>query len=133
MSMSLKRNALWGMVPPSGTHHVTAALSDVLDCTTECRAKEHALLVLSAAYLGNLKLLKHCATVCNNPLHICDALGRNALHVAASKGYLQLVMWLVARKRVKVDVFDWESNWTALHRSVYYGQLGITALLIKVC
>lgn len=130
--MSLKRNAFWGTVPPSGTHHVTTGASHVLDCTTECRTKEHSLLVLSSAYLGNLKLLKHCATVCNNPIHIWDALGRNALHVAASKGYLQLVLWLVARKKVKVDVFDWESRWTALHRSCYYGQLGAAALLMKV-
>lgn len=130
--MSLKRNAFWGAIPPIGTPHVTSGVSDMLDCTTECRAKEHSLLVLSSAYLGNLKLLKHCATVCNNPLHILDALGRNALHVAASKGYLQLVLWLVARRKVKVDVFDWESKWTALHRSTYYGQLGAAALLMKV-
>lgn len=145
MVMSLKRNALWGIPAPGGSHppsggggggggsrHPITANS-VLDCTSECRAKDHALLVLSSAYLGNLKLLKHCATVCGNPLHIQDALGRNALHVAASKGHLQLVQWFVARRKVKVDVFDWESKWSALHRSVYYGQLGAASLLIKVC
>lgn len=117
---------------PGGAHLVTNGVHDVLDCTTECRAKEHSLLVLSSAYLGNLRLLKHCATVCNNPVDITDALGRNALHVAASKGYLQVLLWLLARKKVKVDVFDWESKWTALHRSTYYGQLGAAALLVKV-
>ena len=141
--MSLKRNAFWGIPAPTGSHppsggggggssrHSITANS-VLDCTSECRAKDHALLVLSSAYLGNLKLLKHCATVCGNPLHIRDALGRNALHIAASKGHLQLVQWFVARRKVKVDVFDWESKWSALHRSVYYGQLGAASLLIKV-
>jgi ankyrin repeat protein len=127
--MSLKRNAFWGAIPPGG---MTTGVSDILDCTTECSAREHSLLVLSSAYLGNLKLLKHCATVCNNPVDIVDSLGRNALHVAASKGYVPLVLWLLARKKVKVDVFDWESKWTALHRSTFYGQLGIAALLIKV-
>lgn len=40
--------------------------------------------------------------------------------------------WLVARKKVRVDVCDMESKWTALHRSAYYGQLGAAALLLKV-
>lgn len=127
--MALRRNNLRGTPSSSGsTTHPTG----VLDCTSECRAKEHAILVLSSAFLGNLKLLKHCASVCGNPLHIQDALGRNALHVAASKGHLQLVHWLVARKKVRVDVCDMESKWTALHRSAYYGQLGAAALLLKV-
>lgn len=132
--MSLKRNYLWGTGtgPTSSSGAQQGGVSGVLDCTIECRAKEHALLVLSAAYLGNLKLLKHCASVCANPLHIQDALGRNALHVAASKGHLQLVHWLLARKKVKVDVSDLESKWTALHRCAYYGQLGAAALLLKV-
>lgn len=140
--MSLKRNASQGIAAPpgggggggsggGGTHHVTAGLNDALDCTGDCRTKEHSSLVLSSAYLGNLKLLKHCASVCNNPLHIRDGLGRNALHVASSKGHLQLLLWLVAKKKVKVDVFDLESKWTALHRSAYYGQLGAMTLLMK--
>lgn len=134
--MSLKRNALWGTAASNGTHHVTSkgpSSSNALDCTPECRAREHSSLVLSSACLGNLKLLKHCATVCANPVRIQDALGRNALHVAASKGYLQLVLWLVARKKVKMDIVDLESRWTALHRSAYYGQLGAAAILMKVC
>ena len=93
--------------------------------------KEHSLLVLSSAYLGNLKLLKHCETVCANSLNIQDSLGRNALHVAASKGHLQLVNWLVDRKKAKINVNDLESKWTELHRSIYYGQLGVSALLLK--
>ena len=118
---------------PSGHHgsHLTG-VSGVLDCTAECRTKEHALLVLSSAYLGNLKLLRHCASVCGNPVHIQDAVGRNALHVAASQGHLHLMQWLVARKKVRVDLPDWESKWTALHRGAYYGQLGAATLLLKV-
>ena len=128
--MSLKRNATLRATPPG--HH-GGDLNGALDCTTECRAKEHALLVLSSAYLGNLRLLRHCASVCGNPVHIQDAMGRNALHVAASQGHLNLIQWLIARKKAKVDVSDGESNWTALHRSTYYGQLGATTLLLKVC
>lgn len=110
----------------------TPSACSTLDCTGECRLKEHALIVLCSAYLGNLKLLKHCGTVCGNPLHIQDALGRNALHVAASKGHLQLVNWLAAKKKVQIDVCDLESKWTALHRCIYYGEIGAAALLLKV-
>lgn len=130
--MSLKRNAILRGTPSSHHGGHPAGLNGVLDCTSECRVKEHALLVLSSAYLGNLKLLRHCSSVCGNPVHIQDAVGRNALHVAASQGHLHLVQWLVARKKVKVDLSDWESKWTALHRSAYYGQLGASTLLLKV-
>lgn len=133
--MSLKRN--WyprgTSAPSGGSSAQSAGANGALDCTAECRARDHALLVLSSAYLGNLKLLRHCASVCANPVHIRDELGRTALHVAASRGHLQLVQWLLARKKkVKVDVADWESKWTALHRSAYYGQMGTAALLLKV-
>ena len=109
-----------------------ASIQDKLECAADCRWGGHAYVVLSATYLGNMKLLQHCATVCANPFRIQDAVGRNALHVAASCGHLDLIQWLVARKKVKVNVQDWESKWTALHRSMFYGQLGASALLIKV-
>lgn len=105
---------------------------DRLDCTLECRAVDHASVALCAAYLGNIKLLQHCITVCANPFCIQDSVGRNALHVAASCGHFQLVHWLISRVRVKINVHDLESKWTALHRSMYYGQLGVSALLLKV-
>ena len=38
----------------------------------------------------------------------------------------------MGRKKTKVNVQDWESKWTALHRSVFFGQLGASVLLIKV-
>ncbi len=102
-----------------------------VDCTRDCSYEAHASLVLGVAYLGNLKLLQHCSCLCGNYLHIRDSLGRTALHVAASKGHLQLVQWLLDNK-VQLHTSDLESRWTALHRSVYYGQLGTAALLVKV-
>jgi len=103
-----------------------------LECTPDCQWAGHASVVLSASFLGNLKLLQHCATVCANPFQIQDRSGRNALHVAASCGHISLLKWLVGRKKAKMNVQDWESKWTALHRSVFYGQLGASVLLIKV-
>ena len=103
-----------------------------LDCTVECRLEQHAETALGCAYLGNTKLVQHCSSVCNNPFSIADRFGRNVLHVAASRGHLHLVQWLLTRKKVAVTVADWESSWTALHRSVFYGHLGVGGYLVKV-
>ena len=103
-----------------------------LDCTLECCLKKHADVVLSCVSLGNLRLFQHCKSICGNPFEIVDEYGRNALHVAASKGHLHIVIWLLERKKVSIDLGDFESRWSALHRSIYYGYLGIALHLIKV-
>lgn len=103
-----------------------------VDCTAECRLEQHSETALSCAYLGNIKLLQHCSSICGNPFLISDALGRNVLHMAASRGHLHLVQWLLTRRKVPVNVADWESNWSALHRSIFYGRLGVAVYLIKV-
>ncbi len=105
---------------------------DILDCTADCRLAQHANLVLSCVALGNLKLVRHCTSVCGNPFRIADPYNRNALHIAASLGHLHIVEWLLAKKRVSIDVCDFESRWGALHRSIYYGQLGVAVALMKV-
>jgi len=51
--------------------------------------------------------------------------------VAASKGHLHIVAWLLERKKVNFDLGDFESRWSALHRSIYYGHLGVALYLIK--
>ena len=114
------------------THHLHGSAA-ALDCTTECRLEKHAETVLCCAYLGNIKLLQHCQSVCGNPFAITDGFGRNVLHVAASRGHLHLVHWLLTRKKVAVNVADWESRWSALHRSLFYGHLGVGVYLVKVC
>ena len=105
--------------------------SDTLDCTSDCSSESHAVLILSVAHLGNVRLLQHCSTLCANYLRIRDSLGRSALHVAASRGHLKLVRWLL-EKKVSPNQTDLESRWSALHRSIFYGQLGAAALLVRV-
>ena len=114
---------------PTHPLHGSAA---VLGCTSECRLERHAETALCCAYLGNIKLLQHCQTICSNPFTITYGFGRNVLHVAASRGHLHLVHWLLTRKKVAVNVADWESRWSALHRSLFYGHLGVGVYLVKV-
>ena len=107
-------------------------LTFYLDCTSQCSLKKHADIVLSCVALGNLKLLQHCKSICRNPFQIVDHVGRNALLVAASKGHLHIVAWLLAKKRVSINLADFESRWSALHRSIFYGHLGVALHLSKV-
>ena len=105
----------------------------LLDCTSDCSLEQHARVILRCTALGNLQLLRHCASICGNPFKISDTLDRTALHVAASLGHLHIVEWLLARvKGGLIDLADRESKWTAFHRSIYFGHLGVTAFLIKV-
>ena len=107
--------------------------SDLLDCTAECNSQSHASVILTCVALGNLKLFQHCSTLCGNPWRIADRFGRTPLHVAASRGCLDITQWLLSRKKVAVDTRDEESGWSALHRSVYFGELGSAITLVKVC
>ena len=107
--------------------------SEATDCTQDCACPRHATVVLTSAALGNLCLLQHCSSLCSNPWRISDGLGRTPLHVAASRGHTHIAEWLVAQKKVAVDTVDGESGWSALHRSVYYGELGTAVSLVKVC
>ena len=102
------------------------------DCTPDCASPSHAHIVLTSVALGNLGLVQHCSTLCSNVWRISDQLGRTALHVAASRGHTHITDWLIARKRVAVDTTDGESGWSALHRSIYYGEIGTAISLAKV-
>ena len=103
-----------------------------MECTPECASPAHAGVILTSVALGNLRLLQHCYNLCSNAWRISDGFGRSPLHVAASRGHTHITEWLVARKKVAVDTVDKESGWSALHRSVYFGELGTAVSLVKV-
>lgn len=61
-----------------------------------------------------------------------DDVGRNLLHVASSLGKRQLVDWLIRFKEAPINGKDGESGYTALHRSLLFGQIHVAELLIEL-
>lgn len=90
-------------------------------------------IVLSAITRESLESFrKLCQKLCVNFRLAVDMGGRNPLHVAASCGKQDIMEWLVKEQGFDVDARDFESNWTALHRSLFYGHLNCAIKLMQV-
>ncbi|KAI8800748.1 hypothetical protein BJ742DRAFT_840217 [Cladochytrium replicatum] len=61
-----------------------------------------------------------------------DAIGTTALHYACSLGHQNIVETLLDCTRVNVNVQDYESGYTALHRALYNGHLRLALQLINM-
>ncbi|CAD5123252.1 DgyrCDS11610 [Dimorphilus gyrociliatus] len=96
-----------------------------------CKSKSHALEMCSAVSKGNLNQIKLYLKSCNNPIYNTDEFGRTVLHVAATCGKLDIINWLIDEVGSEVNVKDNESNWTALHKAIYYRQLDAAISLIE--
>ncbi|XP_067126093.1 inhibitor of Bruton tyrosine kinase [Centruroides vittatus] len=106
-------------------------LSWELDCTLKCRSQIHASKILAAVTRGdNAEIQAYCRWLCHNFFSVTDKLGRNILHMAAACGKWRLIEWLIKKCHSEVDVKDAESGWTALHRSLFYGQLATARKLL---
>ncbi|XP_054716016.1 inhibitor of Bruton tyrosine kinase-like isoform X2 [Uloborus diversus] len=94
------------------------------ECTVRCKSNSHAKQILNCAVVASSSQIRsYAAYLCHNFSTVTDELGRNLLHIAASCGKWDIVEWLLEYCNVDVDVKDSESGWTALHRSLFYGQL----------
>ena len=102
------------------------------DCEPKCRSTSHAAELLIAVSKGTTEQVKAFVSRCCNGGTIRDTLGRTALHVAASCGKWEVVEWLLEEKGAELNAKDTESEWTALHRSLFYGQLNSARRLIAV-
>lgn len=105
------------------------------DCTNQCRSRQHGEIITSAISKRSVSDTDLCAFLsftCCRCESVVDFSGRTALHVAASCGRLHLVQWLVCNRNADIDVKDKESGYTALHRSVFYGQIHIAVELVKL-
>ncbi|XP_077432250.1 inhibitor of Bruton tyrosine kinase isoform X2 [Vanacampus margaritifer] len=102
------------------------------DCTPKCRSVQHANEVVAAITSGSEGQLRAFLTSrCHNAATLRDEFGRTALHLAASLGKKALLEWLLENKNADLTVKDKESGWTALHRSVFYGQIHCLLSLVK--
>ena len=111
----------------------TTTTATTPDCTSHCRSAECATNLISVITRGSTRQIKtYMERCCGNPAHVSDRYGRTALHVAASCGKWRVVDWLLAKKGAEWRSKDKESGWTALHRSLFYGQVMSAVYLIYV-
>jgi alpha-tubulin suppressor-like RCC1 family protein len=80
--------------------------------------------IWEAARCGDISFLRLCGVDERN-----DA-GETALHIAARWGLDAVVQELV-EGGANLELTDWESGWTALHRSLYFGHIRTSLLLLK--
>lgn len=64
------------------------------------------------------------------PVDERNDLGETALHLAASRGFDDVVELLLSHG-ANIALQDWESGWTPLHRSVYNAKLSTSLLLLR--
>ncbi|KAF5390605.1 hypothetical protein D9757_002585 [Collybiopsis confluens] len=63
-----------------------------------------------------------------------DGFGRTVLHLASAAidaSSVEYVRLLLKHPAINVNLQDWESQWTALHRAMYAGNLGVVLLLLQ--
>ncbi|KAI4904062.1 hypothetical protein NFI96_033883 [Prochilodus magdalenae] len=102
------------------------------ECTSKCHSPRHAEEIMAALTSGSERQLKaFLSTHCHNAGTLRDDFGRTALHLAASLGKRALLEWLLDSKNADLLVKDKESGWTALHRSIFYGQIHCLMALVK--
>uniref|UniRef100_A0A182PG48 BTB domain-containing protein n=1 Tax=Anopheles epiroticus TaxID=199890 RepID=A0A182PG48_9DIPT len=103
------------------------------DCTKKCRLVRHGNAITAALTkraVSDELLAAYIAKTCRNFTHVLDEYGRSALHMAASVGRSAIVEWLI-NQGASVTQRDLESGHTALHRAMYYGNVGAAVVLVK--
>ncbi|XP_078481470.1 inhibitor of Bruton tyrosine kinase [Ciona intestinalis] len=108
-------------------------------CTVKCnfgKCVDDLNHVITKATLHQVKeyIRLHCFTAVAR----YDNSGRTPLHVAASSGKSDIVRWICkllssnkCSGNVTIDSVDVESNWSALHRALYYGRIASAMELLK--
>lgn len=102
-----------------------------LECTLKCHSHVHASKIISAVTRGdNAEIQAYCRWLCYNFSSVTDKWGRNILHMIAACGKWKLIEWLIKNYHSEINVKDGESGWTALHRSLFYGQIAAARMLL---
>ncbi|KAF4517403.1 hypothetical protein B566_EDAN005012 [Ephemera danica] len=102
-------------------------------CMRRCRSHVHGATIGAAIIRGSEEeAVAYIKWLCSNCAQVTDQCGRTALHVAASKGRRRVAEWLIKHRDAILNLRDQESGYTALHRSIFYGQIHVAVSLIKV-
>ncbi|KAB0803203.1 hypothetical protein PPYR_00173 [Photinus pyralis] len=108
---------------------------DERDCTDLCKSIQHADLICGALTKRQPLDCHICAylqLLCCRCESVKDRLGRTALHIAASCGRSNVIKWLLKVKHANINAKDYESGYTPLHRSIFYGKIDVAVHLIKL-
>ena len=104
------------------------------DCTQQCKSRIHGDLISCVLTKKDIEEEELCSYI-NQICYCCESVrdndGRTALHVAASVGKTKVVKWLLQRKHININAKDYESGYTALHRSLYYGRIDTATTLLQ--
>ncbi|KAI4468430.1 btk-binding protein-related [Holotrichia oblita] len=106
---------------------------DFCDCADKCKSKEHGNTLCSSLTKRDITDAELCAyfnQICFCCEAVRDAFGRTTLHLAASVGRANVVKWLLKRKQININARDFESGYTALHRSIFYGKINAAVALL---
>lgn len=106
-----------------------------MDCTTNCKYKEHGRYLTSVVVSEPVSTVDQLLTQrCSNSLHNTDNNGRNILHIAASCGRVDILQCLFDKHKLGniLPKKDRESGWTALHRAVFYGHIECAIFIYKI-
>lgn len=106
---------------------------DFCDCADKCKSKEHGNILCTSLTKRDITDAELCAyfnQICFCCEAVRDTFGRTALHLAASVGRANVVKWLLKRKQININARDFESGYTALHRSIFYGKINAAVALL---
>ncbi|XP_073985651.1 inhibitor of Bruton tyrosine kinase [Rhodnius prolixus] len=105
------------------------------NCTETCKSVQHSTNLIAAITQKSLtdkQIASYLCETCCNFAKIQDDYGRTTLHMAASCGRLDLCLWLAVVAGADVNAKDWESGYTALQRSIFYGNIDVAVRLIEI-
>ncbi|XP_037294950.1 inhibitor of Bruton tyrosine kinase isoform X1 [Manduca sexta] len=107
-----------------------------VDCTIRCKSRAHGQVLTGAITKRSLTdeaLASFIKATCANFIKAFDHEGRTALHMAASRGRVALMEWLIRHSSdAFINARDRESGYTPLHRSIFYGQIHAAVSLMKI-
>ncbi|GJQ66288.1 hypothetical protein Trydic_g4335 [Trypoxylus dichotomus] len=109
-------------------------MMDFCDCADKCKSSEHGEILcisLTKRDVTDAELCAYFNQICFCCEAVRDTFGRTALHLAASVGRANVVKWLLRRKQININAKDFESGYTALHRSIFYGKINAAVTLLK--